>query len=107
MRSGETRSDISRPAPMRQIALPQGFSVSRSLAKVPVFADWRDIANLAYPLPGTEGSNPSLSAKPRLWRFSARAAEIARTGRLHSHIQQPRRKAPSGDLRAGCGRFLG
>ena len=47
---------------------------------MPVFADWRDIANLAYPLPGTEGSNPSLSAKPRLWRFSARAAEIARTG---------------------------
>jgi hypothetical protein len=47
---------------MRQIALPQGFSVSRSLAKVPMFADWRDIANLAYWVTGTEGSNPSLSA---------------------------------------------
>jgi hypothetical protein len=47
---------------MRQIALPQGFSVSRSLVKVPVFADWRDIANLAYWVTGTEGSNPSLSA---------------------------------------------
>jgi hypothetical protein len=47
---------------MRQIALPQGLSVSRSLAKVPVFADWRDIANLAYWVTGTEGSNPSLSA---------------------------------------------
>ena len=30
---------------------------------MPVFADRRDIANLAYSLPGTEGSNPSLSAK--------------------------------------------
>jgi len=47
---------------MRQIALPQGFSVSRSLGKVPVFADRRDIANLAYWVTGTEGSNPSLSA---------------------------------------------
>jgi hypothetical protein len=47
---------------MRQIALPQGLSVSGSLAKVPVFADWRDIANLAYWVTGTEGSNPSLSA---------------------------------------------
>ena len=28
-----------------------------------VFADWRDIANLAYWVTGTEGSNPSLSAK--------------------------------------------
>ena len=27
-----------------------------------VFADWRDIANLAYWVTGTEGSNPSLSA---------------------------------------------
>src|SRR5271156_5656323 len=62
MRSGETRWDISRPAPTRQITLPQGFSVSKSLAKVPVFADWRDIANLAYWVTGTEGSNPSLSA---------------------------------------------
>src|SRR5271163_4233375 len=62
MRSGEIRWDISRPAPMRQIALPQGFSVSRSLAKVPVYGDWRDIANLAYWVTGTEGSNPSLSA---------------------------------------------
>ncbi len=42
--------------------LPQGFSVSRSLGKVPVFADRRDIANLAYWVTGTEGSNPSLSA---------------------------------------------
>src|SRR5580700_10732307 len=62
MRSGETRRDISRPTLMRQIALPQGFSVSRSLAEVPTFADWRDIANLAYWVTGTEGSNPSLSA---------------------------------------------
>ena len=30
---------------------------------MPLFGDRRDIANLAYPLPGTEGSNPSLSAK--------------------------------------------
>ena len=29
---------------------------------MPVFADWRDIANLAYWVTGTEGSNPSLSA---------------------------------------------
>jgi hypothetical protein len=29
---------------------------------VPTFADWRDIANLAYWVTGTEGSNPSLSA---------------------------------------------
>ncbi len=47
---------------MRQTALPQGFSVSRSLAEVPLFADRRDIANLAYWVTGTEGSNPSLSA---------------------------------------------
>jgi len=53
---------------MRQIALPQGLFVSRSLAKVPVFADWRDIANLAYWVTGTEGSNPSLSAiESRVW----------------------------------------
>jgi hypothetical protein len=32
---------------------------------VPVFADWRDIANLAYWVTGTEGSNPSLSANLR------------------------------------------
>ena len=30
---------------------------------MPMFADWRDIANLAYWVTGTEGSNPSLSAK--------------------------------------------
>ena len=29
---------------------------------MPAFADWRDIANLAYWVTGTEGSNPSLSA---------------------------------------------
>jgi len=29
---------------------------------VPAFADRRDIANLAYWVTGTEGSNPSLSA---------------------------------------------
>src|SRR5580704_18727237 len=62
MRSGETRRDICPLTLMRQIALPQGFSVSKSLAEVPTFADWRDIANLAYWVTGTEGSNPSLSA---------------------------------------------
>ncbi len=29
---------------------------------MPVFADWSEIANLAYWVTGTEGSNPSLSA---------------------------------------------
>ena len=33
---------------------------------MPVFADRRDIANLAYWVTGTEGSNPSLSATQSL-----------------------------------------
>src|SRR5271167_2807816 len=81
MRSGETRWDISRPAPMRQIALPQGLSVSRSLAKLPAFADWRDIANLAYWVTGTEGSNPSLSATQLVvFSYSPEMATNSRVG---------------------------
>src|SRR5713101_2507773 len=105
MRSGETRWDISRPAPMRQIALSQGFSVSRSLAKVPVFVDWRDIANRAYPLPGTEGSNPSLSAKILSLEVLGSNHRNRPHRRLRSHIQQHRREAPSRDLRARCADF--
>jgi hypothetical protein len=37
-------------------------TVLRSLAEVTPFADCRDVANLAYWVTGTEGSNPSLSA---------------------------------------------
>jgi hypothetical protein len=47
---------------MQKIALAQGFSVSTSLAKEQVFAERSEIANLAYWVTGTEGSNPSLSA---------------------------------------------
>ena len=37
-------------------------TVLRGLAEVTPFANRRDVANLAYWVTGTEGSNPSLSA---------------------------------------------
>jgi hypothetical protein len=38
-------------------------SVSKTLAEMTVFPNWSDVANLAYWVTSTEGSNPSLSAK--------------------------------------------
>ena len=35
-------------------------SVSKTLAEMTVFPNWSDVANLAYWVTGTEGSNPSL-----------------------------------------------
>ena len=40
----------------------RSHSVLQSLAKASAFADCSNIANLAYWVIGTEGSNPSLSA---------------------------------------------
>ena len=42
--------------------LPIVGTVLRSLAEVTPFAKRRGVANLAYWVTGTEGSNPSLSA---------------------------------------------
>ena len=50
----------------KAVALPSHLAivvtVLRSLAKVTPFANRRGVANLAYWVTGTEGSNPSLSA---------------------------------------------
>jgi hypothetical protein len=73
---------------MRQTALPQGLSVSRSLAEAQAFADWRDIANLAYWVTGTEGSNPSLSATQYV-SFTYRP-EIAANSRVGGLIRTAR-----------------
>src|SRR5271163_3258279 len=106
MRSGEIRWDISRSAPMRQIALPQGFSVSRSLAKVPMFADWRDIANLAYWVTGTEGSNPSLSARQlAVFGYSPEIAANSRVGGLIRSARGSGEKRPILQI-ANSPRFL-
>jgi hypothetical protein len=49
------------------VALPSHLAivgtVLRSLAEVTPFANRRGVANLAYWVTGTEGSNPSFSAK--------------------------------------------
>ena len=49
------------------VALPNHLAVVdivlKSLAEVKPFANRRGVANLAYWVTGTEGSNPSLSAK--------------------------------------------
>src|SRR6266478_5890755 len=63
----ETRRDSVGPFSiflMQRLVFHNPSRVSISLAGARLLAeDGGDIANLAYPLPGTEGSNPSLSAK--------------------------------------------
>src|SRR5216683_3430900 len=106
MRLGETQSEFARSpdaAARTSSILVESQTV---LAGARLLADGGDIANLAYPLPGTEGSNPSLSAKILSLEVLGSNHRNRPHRRLHSHIQQHRREAPSRDLRARCGPFL-
>jgi hypothetical protein len=86
---------------------PQCFFVSYSLAEDLLFAGYSNVANLAYWVTGTEGSNPSLSANESLSlrTLPSRRRNSARL-RLYSDGRRHRRRAPSGSLRAERGRFL-
>ena len=45
------------PLSSYQVILPMGDTVLRSLAEMTAFANCSDVANLAYWVTGTEGSN--------------------------------------------------
>jgi hypothetical protein len=72
---------------------------------VPVFADWRDIANLAYWVTGTEGSNPSLSATQSvLFTYNLEMAVNRRVTRRFCARCEPE-KAILVQTRANCAGF--
>src|SRR6266852_8561159 len=99
MRLGETQSEFAR-SPAQQLVLHQSLLSLKQSCWARLLADGGDVANLAYPLPGTEGSNPSLSATILSLEVLGSNHRNRPHRRLYSHIQQHRREAPSRDLRA-------
>ena len=79
MRFGETKWDGCRATEPSCLV----GTVLRSLAEVTPFANRRDVANLAYWVTGTEGSNPSLSAiRVVLFTYNLEMAQNPRVRRL-------------------------
>src|SRR5216683_6901625 len=105
MRLGETQSEFARSPD----AAARTSSVLVESQTVLLGHDCSQtevtLLNLAYPLPGTEGSNPSLSAAFLSLEVLGSNHRNRPHRRLHSHIQQHRREAPSRDLHTRWGPF--
>src|SRR5712664_450180 len=105
MRLGETQSEFARSPD----AVARTSSIQLESQTVLLGHDCSQmevtLLKLAYPLPCTEGSNPSLSAKILSLEVRSSNHRNRPHRRLHSHIQQNRRGAPSRDLDTRWGPF--